>query len=81
MSRLETGVIQIQKKNCDLAETLKKAVSAVVAAASSKQIRILAEAEGPFFLPHDPSGRKRRSLIFWTMQSSIQNLAAGSGLP
>lgn len=54
MSRLETGVIQIQKKNCDLAETLKKAVSAVVAAASAKQIRILAEAEGPFSLPHDP---------------------------
>ena len=43
MSRLETGVIQIQKKNCDLAETLKKAVSAVVAAACRRNsVRLIA---------------------------------------
>ena len=54
MSRLETGIIQIKKRDCDLAETLKRAISAVVAAAAAKDIEIRAEAEGPFLLSHDP---------------------------
>ena len=53
MSRLETGVIKIQKKECNLEETLQRAVSAVVPAASGKGIQIRADVEKPFLLSHD----------------------------
>lgn len=81
MSRLETGVIQIQKKNCDLAETLKKRFPLWWLPLHPSRSGSWRRQRDLFPCPMIPSGRKRRSSTFWTMQSSIQNLAAGSGFP
>lgn len=54
MSRLETGIIQIQKKEEDLSHTLRRALSAVVPAASAKGIRLFADVQESLIVPHDP---------------------------
>lgn len=43
MSRLETGIIQIQSERSDLMDTLRRAVAAVVRKAEQKQIRLYVE--------------------------------------
>ena len=75
MSRLETGVIQIEKRDCDLAETLKRAISAVVAAAAAKDIGIRAEAEGPLLLSHDP--RWTEEAVFNLLDNAVKYTGRG----
>lgn len=75
MSRLETGIIQIQKEKCDLAETLKEAVSAVVAAAAVKDIEIRAETAGPFLLSHDP--RWTEEAVFNLLDNAVKYTGRG----
>ena len=75
MSRLETGIIQIKKRDCDLAETLKRAISAVVAAAAAKDIEIRAEAEGPFLLSHDP--RWTEEAVFNLLDNAVKYTGRG----
>ncbi|MDO4941217.1 MAG: HAMP domain-containing sensor histidine kinase [Lachnospiraceae bacterium] len=53
MSRLETGTIQIQKKNQQLINTLGRAVAAVVAKADKKNLRIFVDCDPEILLPHD----------------------------
>lgn len=66
MSRLETGVIQIQKENSDLVETIGRAVAAIVPSAEAKGIRLSVEVSHPWetekskgthSLPEQPAGR------------------------
>lgn len=53
MSRLETGVIEIKKKEVNLHDTLLQAVRAVNPKASIKEIQVCVECEKIVSLPHD----------------------------
>ncbi len=53
MSRLEAGVIRIQKKDTDLRYTLGRAVEAVVPSASGKQISLFVECGEDIGISHD----------------------------
>ncbi|MDO4170039.1 MAG: HAMP domain-containing sensor histidine kinase [Lachnospiraceae bacterium] len=53
MSRLETGIIQIQKEKTDLRGTLAKAVAAIVPKAEKKQIQVYVNCEKEIKIPHD----------------------------
>lgn len=53
MSRLENGIIQIEKKKEDIRSTIGKAVAAIVPSASEKQIQIFVEVEDTLVVPHD----------------------------
>lgn len=53
MSRLETGIIQIQKEETDLRGTLAKAVAAIVPKAEKKQIQVYVNCEKEIKIPHD----------------------------
>lgn len=64
MSRLENGIIQIQKQRADLRRTLAGAVSAIVPAASKKGIFLRVEAEETVVVEHD---------VKWT-EEAIYNL-------
>ncbi len=64
MSRLETGVIQIQKKEADLIYTIRQAVSGIVPAAAKKKISLCAEMEEYLNVFHD---------VRWT-EEAVHNL-------
>lgn len=53
MSRLENGIIQIEKRNLNIIYTLSRAISGVVAFALKKQIRISVKAPENLIVPHD----------------------------
>lgn len=53
MSRLETGIIQIQKEKTDLRGTLAKAVATIVPKAEQKQIQVYVDCEKEINIPHD----------------------------
>lgn len=53
MSRLENGIIQIDKRKEDLRETVGRAVSSIVPSASEKKIEIFVKAKEALFVPHD----------------------------
>lgn len=53
MSRLENGIIQIEKRNLNIIDTLSRAISGVVAFALKKQIRISVKALENLIVPHD----------------------------
>ena len=53
MSRLENGIIQIEKRNLNIIDTLSRAISGVVAFALKKQIRISVKAPENLIVPHD----------------------------
>ena len=54
MSRLETGIIQIQKETQDLMQTVGRALSGIVPAAAKKDIILAVETEpGEICVPHD----------------------------
>ncbi|MGI6005977.1 MAG: sensor histidine kinase [Ruminococcus sp.] len=76
MSRLETDIIQIRKKNTDLMQTLSSAVSAVVPAAAKKGIVLDAAQEGMEKVP--PEERQMESILLphdrkWT-EEAVFNL-------
>lgn len=52
MSRLEVGIIQIQKERRNLGETLKRAVAAIVPSAAKKNIKLYADCE-EMYVSHD----------------------------
>lgn len=54
MSRLETGSIQIQKRDTKLIGTLGRAVSAIVPRAEKKQLRLSVDCNDQIKLFHDP---------------------------
>lgn len=53
MSRLENGIIQIEKRNLNIIDTLSRAISGVVVFALKKQIRISVKAPENLIVPHD----------------------------
>lgn len=64
LSRLETGIIQIKKEEKDLAETVRRAVSAVVPFAEKKNIILSMTGDSSVFIGHD---------VKWTMEA-VTNL-------
>ena len=68
MSRLETGIIQIQKERENLYQTLTAAVSQIVPAAAQKEIELYVECEENMMLDYDKNGRKKRFLMYWIMR-------------
>ena len=53
MSRLETGIIRIQKERASLSETLGRAVAAVVPEAEKKRIQIFVKCAEEIMISHD----------------------------
>lgn len=85
MSRLETGVIQIQKKNQDLLGTIGRAVSAVVPASEAKDLRLSVDVkeggqptEGRFLLPHD--GKWTEEAVYNLLDNSVKYTPAGGSI-
>lgn len=68
MSRLETGIIQIQKERENLYQTLTAAVSQIVPAAAQKEIELYVKCEENMMLDYDKNGRKKRFLMYWIMR-------------
>ncbi|MDO4173838.1 MAG: HAMP domain-containing sensor histidine kinase [Eubacteriales bacterium] len=54
MSRLETGSIQIQRKDGKLIDTLGRAIAAIVPKAEQKQLRLSVDCDTQITLFHDP---------------------------
>ena len=53
MSRMETGIIRIQKEQAPIMETLGKAVAAIVPRAEKKQIQLFVQCEEEIKISHD----------------------------
>lgn len=53
MSRMETGIIRIQKKNTPLLHTLGKAIEAIVPRAEEKRIQLLVDCSENIKISHD----------------------------
>ena len=65
-SRLETGVIQLEKKVSSLYDTVAQAMSGIVYAAEKKEISVSVNCPEELMLSHDSKcGRSKHSLIFW----------------
>ena len=74
-SRLETGIIHIQRENQNLTETLLKAVAAIVPAASHKQIELFAECNESVILPHDKKWTEEA--VFNLLDNAVKYTEAG----
>lgn len=75
MSRLETGILQIQKERADLWETIRRAISAVVPAAAKKQIDLFAVCEEPVMLCHDRKWTEEA--IYNVLDNAVKYTPAG----
>lgn len=53
MSRLEAGIIRIQREKSDLIQTLSQAVASIVPAAAKGQIALSADCKSQLLIPHD----------------------------
>lgn len=53
MSRIETGILQIQKEDKNLYETIRHAVASVVPEAAQKKIALYVDCEEEMFIRHD----------------------------
>lgn len=54
MSRLETGMITLRKKDAPLYQTLAEAIGGVIQQAGKKEIQVSARCDEDLSLPHDP---------------------------
>lgn len=70
MSRLETGIIRIQKQDADLIETLRGAVASVVPNASAKGIELFVECGEHLWIPHDPKWMEE--VIFNILDNAVK---------
>ena len=68
MSRLETGIIQIQKERENLYQTLTAAVSQIVPAAAQKEIELYVECEENMMLNYDKMDGRSEFLMYWIMR-------------
>ena len=71
MSRLETGIIQIQKERENIYQTLTAAVSQIVPAAAQKEIELYVECEENMMLDYDKK---------WTEEAIFNVLDNGKGI-
>ena len=75
MSRLETGILQIQKEPGDICETLRRAVVAVVPDAAVKQIDLFMESSGEVMIDHD--GRWTQEAVFNILDNAVKYTESG----
>lgn len=75
MSRLETGILQIQKEPGDICETLGRAVAAVVPDAAVKQIDLFMESSGEVMIDHD--GRWTQEAVFNILDNAVKYTESG----
>lgn len=75
MSRLETGILQIQKEPGDICETLRRAVAAVVPDAAVKQIDLFMESSGEVMIDHD--GRWTQEAVFNILDNAVKYTESG----
>lgn len=77
-SRLETGTIQIQKRDTDLVKTLLHAVEAIVPKASEKGIELHVNCEEEFLLRHDQKWTEEA--IFNVLDNAVKYTKAGGSI-
>ena len=75
MSRLETGIIQIQKERENLYQTLTAAVSQIVPAAAQKEIELYVECEENMMLDYDKKWTEEA--IFNVLDNAVKYTSAG----
>ena len=75
MSRLETGIIQIQKERENIYQTLTAAVSQIVPAAAQKEIELYVECEENMMLDYDKKWTEEA--IFNVLDNAVKYTSAG----
>lgn len=75
MSRLETGIIQIQKERENLYQTLTAAVSQIVPAAAQKEIELYVKCEENMMLDYDKKWTEEA--IFNVLDNAVKYTSAG----
>lgn len=78
MSRLETGTIQIQKKEQPLIDTLGRAVGAVVAKADKKNLKIFVDCDPKISLPHD--SKWTEEAVFNLLDNAVKYTQTGGNI-
>lgn len=75
MSRLETGMIQIQSREEDIHSTLARAVAAIVPKAEKKQISLFVECEEGLLIRHDKKWTEEA--VFNILDNAVKYTDAG----
>ncbi len=75
MSRLETGVIAVKCRRCRLCDTIGRAVSAVVADAEKKDIKLYAECSEEIYVNHD--SRWTEEAVFNLLDNAVKYTEKG----
>ena len=75
MSRLETGLIQVQMKTSDLCTTIRKAIEEIVPAAAGKQIALYVECPDRLRLVHD--SKWTEEAIFNVLDNAVKYTQRG----
>ena len=75
MSRLETGIIQIQKERENIYQTLTAAVSQIVPAAAQKEIELYVKCEENMMLDYDKKWTEEA--IFNVLDNAVKYTSAG----
>lgn len=75
MSRLETGLIQVQMKTSDLCTTIRKAIEEIVPAAAGKQIALYVECPDKLWLLHD--SKWTEEAIFNVLDNAVKYTQRG----
>ena len=75
MSRLETGLIQVQMKTSDLCTTIRKAIEEIVPAAAGKQIALYVECPDRLWLLHD--SKWTEEAIFNVLDNAVKYTQRG----
>lgn len=78
MSRLETGIIQIQSEMTDIWPTLGRAVSAIVPKAEAKRIRLSVECRRGLCIVHDPKWTEEA--IFNVLDNAVKYTDEGGSV-
>lgn len=77
-SQLETGVIQLQKKNAVLYQTLAQAVSGIIYDAETKGIAVTVDCPEELYLPHD--SKWTAEALFNLLDNGIKYTPAGGSV-
>ena len=75
MSRLETGIIEIRKKDVSVYDTLYRAVSAIVPRAGKKQMKIYVDCEEDLTVSHD--SKWTEEAVFNLLENAVKYTDAG----
>lgn len=75
MSRMETGIIRIQREQAPILETLGKAVAAIVPKAEKKQIQLFVQCEEEITINHDKKWTEEA--LFNILDNAVKYTDAG----